>query len=326
MHTSSGPIAVESNLASARLFSEEPAIQVGASRSSEANNMWDYDEAGRVMTLKAVAAHACIYCQCALLRLPAESYEFSEKRLFVQLSFCTSCGWWTVYRVHQGEHPRRSDFESYSGTIGCLKELDVTDVSTPLSDVRNYFLARKDKMYDAHPKIIEDVVCSVFKDFGWNARVTAYSGDDGIDIILDGPNRNTIGIQVKRYKKKRRIEAEQIRSLAGAMLLGGHTKGVFITTSKFQKGAVKTAKRLAEIGWPIELIDAERFLEALGIAQIRTFRVDSETIISRIVKNCIHIGSGIAKEFTPGEDLSERPIIATVWLPEEFAEFFGKDS
>lgn len=86
-------------------------------------------------------------------------------------------------------------------------------------------------IFEAHPKLFEDVVCSVFRDFGWNARVTACSGDDGIDVVLDGESDSTVGVQVKRYKKEKKIEAEQIRSLAGALLVNGHTKGIFVTTS-----------------------------------------------------------------------------------------------
>ncbi len=143
--------------------------------------------------------------------------------------------------MHQGDHPNTPEFECYSGAIGCLKELDLTDVSVPLDDVRQYLLAKKDSVYEAHPKLFEDVVCSVFKDFGWDARVTAYSGDDGIDVVLDGHADNTVGVQVKRYKKQNKIEAEQIRSLAGALVVNGHTRGVFVTTSSFRKGAWQTA-------------------------------------------------------------------------------------
>ena len=274
--------------------------------------------------MRAVASRVCIYCQNPLVRLPAERFEVGDKRLFVQLSFCALCGWWTVYRVHQGEHPEIPQIEGYSGTIGCIKELDVTDISAPLKEVRQYFLARRDSIYDAHPKLLEDVVCSIFKDLGWTARVTAYSRDGGIDVILDEPSGSTVGIQVKRYGQNKRIEAEQIRSLAGALMLGGHTKGIFVTTSRFRKGAVATAEGFCELGCPIELMDAERFLEALGIAQVQSFRLDPERASFCILNNCIHLGSGPSKEFTPGEDLSERPIMATVWLPDELIDFYGE--
>lgn len=283
--------------------------------------MWEYGEAGRLLTVECIDASKCIYCQHPLLRLPSGVLEANGKRLLFQLSLCTVCGWWTVYRVHQGEYPRTAGIiESYSGTIGCLKELDLTDISIPLDEVRQYFLAKKDSIYNADPKLLEDVVCSVFKDLGWNARVTSYSGDDGIDVILDGSTGETIGVQVKRYRKERRIEAEQIRSLAGALLLNGHTKGVFITTSSFRRGAVEAATKFSKIGYPIELIDAPRFLEAVGIAQIRSLDIDDRRVASYILSTGVHIGSGLHKEFSLGENLLEREIAAQVWTSDELLD------
>lgn len=283
--------------------------------------MWEYAEAGRLMTINSVYADNCIFCETFLFRFPAESFEVNQKRLFVQLSICPQCGWWTVYRIHQGEYARTAGFaESHSGNIGCLKEFDLTDISTPLNEVRQYLSAKKDSVYDAHPRLFEEVVSSVFKDFGWNTQVTAYSGDNGVDVILGGKSDSTVGVQVKRNKKERKIEAEQIRSLAGALILGGHTKGIFVTTSTFRKGAIDTARKFSAIGYPIELIDAERFFDALGIAQIKSFMPDQKLIVSYITKLGVHIGTGEEKAFVQGEDLRERPLIASTWTREDLLE------
>jgi restriction system protein len=286
--------------------------------------MWEYNEAGRLMTIKSVYSDDCIYCQASMFRIPAEKFEVGSKTLFVQLSICQLCGWWSVYRIHQSEYPRTAGIiESHSGTIGCLKELDLSDVSTPLDQVRQYLLAKSESIFDTHPKLFEDVVCSIFKDCGYRARVTAYSGDDGIDVILDSPSGETIGVQVKRYKKERRIEAEQIRSLAGALLVGGHTKGIFVTTSTFRRGARKMANKLSSIGYPMKLIDAERFLNALGIAQINSFEFDRERMISYCLAPGVHLGSGLNKDLTPGEDLRKREIVGSALLGQEFIDLYG---
>jgi restriction system protein len=288
--------------------------------------MWEYGEAGRLLTINSVGSDDCIYCQTPLLRLPAQSYEKGIKRLFLQLSICPHCGWWTVYRVHQNEHEQTSGFaESYSGSIGCLKELDLSNISVPLNEVRQYLLAKKDSAYNAHPRLLEEVVCSMFKDLGWSARVTAYSGDEGIDVILDGPDGKTVGVQVKRYKKERRIEAEQIRSLAGALLQGEHTRGIFITTSKYRKGAKEAAEKLTSIGHRIELIEAERFLEALGVAQHNSFKLTEEQAVSYIKSIGVHIGTGEHKDFVPGEDLRERQVIASLVLGTDLLDLRDDD-
>ena len=70
---------------------------------------------------------------------------------------------------------------------------------------------------------------------------------------------------MKRYRDA--IEAEQIRSLLGALVVGGFTRGVFVTTSKYRSGADAVASAATCRGYPIELLDAEQFYEALGVAQ-----------------------------------------------------------
>lgn len=282
--------------------------------------MWEYAEAGRLLTLRSIGATVCLYCRHSMCCFPAQKFELEERRLLVQFSICAFCGWWSVYRVIQGENPRTPGVEGYSGAIGCLKELDLADVSIPLEEVRQYLLAKKDSLFKANPKIFEDIVCSVFRDLGWHARVTAYRGDNGVDVILDGHEGSTIGVQVKRYGKKRMIEAEQIRSLAGALLVNGHTRGVFVTTSNFRRGARKTAAGLAAIGYPIELVDAERFLAALGVAQVKSFSIDNKRFAAWVTGPGVHVGSGLEKAFVQGENLFDREIAAQFIFSDEIIE------
>lgn len=78
-----------------------------------------------------------------------------------------------------------------------------------------------------------------------------------------------IGVQVKRYRN--RIKVEQIRALAGALVLRGLTKGVFVTTSDFQRGVDTTTRRYAARGIGIELLNSERFYDALRLGQLTSF-------------------------------------------------------
>ncbi len=148
---------------------------------------------------------------------------------------------------------------------GCLKRLDLTDLSTPIKDVQTYLTAKYSDRFSMAWQLFEDTVGSVFAGLGYKARVTARSDDGGIDVILDGPDDRTIGVQVKRYRNS--IKAAQIRELAGALVLNGLTEGVFVTTSSFQQGAEEAAKLAAARGIPVRLLDAKRFYEALKIAQ-----------------------------------------------------------
>jgi restriction system protein len=151
-----------------------------------------------------------------------------------------------------------------------LRDLDPCDISVPLEEIRTYLLARYNSRFGLDPRRFEEIVASVMSDFGYRVRVTSYGSDNGIDIVaLDGPDDAMIGVQVKRYANK--IEAEQIRSFAGALMLGGLTKGIFVTTSDYRRGAVKTAERLSRRGTPVELWNADQFYDRLRLTQSAPF-------------------------------------------------------
>jgi restriction system protein len=154
------------------------------------------------------------------------------------------------------------------GAAASLRELDISDISSPIEDIRSYLAAKYERRFTVHPRLFEETVASVFGNLGYKAEVTAYSSDGGIDVILKRAGE-TIGIQVKRYKD--RIKVEQIRSLAGALLLNGLTCGIFLTTSAFRRGANVTTAKYAARGYKLHLLDAPRFYDALKIAQRKMY-------------------------------------------------------
>ena len=157
---------------------------------------------------------------------PAQKFEKGIRKLFVQLTVCPYCGWWNVYRVLQGEHPRTPAIECYDGAIGSLRELDLTDISVPRAELRSYLVRRADALCKVHPRRFEEVVCSVFRDLGPRSPGLPHSRDGGVDLVLEGSAGTTVGVQVKCYAEERRFEAEQIRSLAGALLVNGHRETI----------------------------------------------------------------------------------------------------
>lgn len=278
-----------------------------------------------MFTLRSVHSKQCIWCYKELHRLDPIFIESdrSRRKLIAQLSVCPHCGWWTAYRVHQGDHPRTSHlYECYDGIVGSLKEFDPADISVPIEDVRRHLQINRERVYDLHPRVFEEVVGSVFRDHGWRVKVTAYTGDDGVDVVLtDGAK--TVGVQVKKNKKERKVEAEQIRALAGALVLNGMTEGVFVTTSSYRKGAVLTAASYCQRGYHVHLLDCKRFFEALEIAQLRSFSLDEETFRKRIFSEGAYVGSGVRKRFKKKEDIYSRKIISSSFLEEEFIDLYG---
>lgn len=181
------------------------------------------------------------------------------------LYICSRCGWWAAEDRAVLPAVRHQIWVVTLASTAVLKELDLTDIHTPIKDVRSYLMRRFEARQSLHPRLYEQTVASVFRDHGFLADVTAYSNDGGVDIVMIGNQGQRIGVQVKRHSRS--IEVEQIRSFLGALILGGYTKGIFVSTTKFQRGAVAAASDSSRNHVPIELIDADRFFDMLRIAQ-----------------------------------------------------------
>jgi restriction system protein len=228
----------------------------------------------------------CPFCDMALefLRTGDEGSRLARKTgpMFHQMELdyqvtnywaCSLCGWWKGNRIHYvAEDGFTLEMESAASAV--LKSLDLSDISLPIDAVRTYLVANYESRKEMHPRMFEMVVGSVFRDHGYITETTAYSNDGGIDVILRGQDAQQVGVQVKRYGKS--IQVEQIRSFAGALLLSDYTKGIFVTTSKFQRGAQKVADNAALRGIQIELIDAPRFLSVLKVAQRNMYKAKHE--------------------------------------------------
>jgi len=231
-------------------------MAVVASNSS----IWDYADTPVEMSLSLLAKVDCVFCN-APMPLACDTSRESD-HVYVRL--CNLCGWWHASRL---ENYRSGILEKSLvkyASYGVLKNLNLADISTPLNEVRDYLQARYSDRHLIHPRLFEETVASVFRGIGYVSETTVYTGDGGIDVVL-GNGVERVGVQVKRYRNA--IEAEQIRSFLGAMVNRGYTKGIYVTTSRFRSGAQDEADTAAERGFPIELIDADKFYRALGIAQ-----------------------------------------------------------
>ena len=178
---------------------------------------------------------------------------------------CNACGWWASREnllLFSSTGPATTLVTT--ATYGHLRNLDVGDQNAPIEEVRRYLNARYDARFEMHPRLFEETVASVFGDLGHKVRLTAYQKDGGIDVFLGQTEGQLIGVQVKRTRGP--VEVSQIRELAGALVENGVTRGMFVTTSRFTAGAERAAGTVARRGYPIELIDAARFYDALGLS------------------------------------------------------------
>ncbi|WP_222861324.1 restriction endonuclease [Seonamhaeicola marinus] len=191
--------------------------------------------------------------------------DLNSKEFETWLEYCNTCGWWRVIRQFLVSAEIHQLWTMFFGCSGTLKNLDITDINIPIEEATKYLIARYDDRFSINPKLFEDVVGNVFKDIGYNVHVTGYSNDGGIDVVLGNSSQNFVGVQVKRYKNK--IKVEQIRAFAGALLLNGYNNGIFVTTSDYQPGAIKAAEQFKLKTLPIKLMNSDKFYDALKISQ-----------------------------------------------------------
>ncbi|RDC65691.1 restriction endonuclease [Adhaeribacter pallidiroseus] len=203
------------------------------------------------------------------------------------LLLCKICGWWRIQK-HLSMWAPAQLWDSYFGVSGVLKNMDCTKQDIPIKEIRNYLAARYDYRFHIHPKVFEEVVSSVFRSLGYNNYITAYSNDGGIDVVLERPGKELIGIQVKRYKKA--IKVEQIRSFLGALMINNMAKGLFVCTSDFQSGCHRISKSFA-----IKLINGQSFYQALKEAQLKdngnAFQIDKNSIPKLYYFDSLHRNS-----------------------------------
>ncbi|GAY17487.1 restriction endonuclease [Mycobacterium sp. shizuoka-1] len=115
------------------------------------------------------------------------------------------------------------------------------------------------------PTGFEELVIRLLDRMGYgrkgSAHRTAPTADGGIDGIIsqDPLGLDRIYVQAKRYTDAP-VDRPAIHGFAGALLSQQGDRGVFITTSRFTRGAIDEAER---INARIELIDGARLAELL---------------------------------------------------------------
>lgn len=118
-----------------------------------------------------------------------------------------------------------------------------------------------EKLKSIDPFYFEKVILILLKKMGYGDFVeTAKTGDGGIDGIIneDKLGLDKIYIQAKRYGENK-VREKDIRNFIGAMS-GDTQKGVFVTTSSFDSGAIKKAN---DAHHTIILIDGSKLVDLM---------------------------------------------------------------
>jgi restriction system protein len=186
-----------------------------------------------------------------------------------------------------GELIKDSDFQAHRTLIKEEKESETHPVDENASpeefidsgiaaiegQVKNELL---EKLKEIDPYFFETVVLKLLKKMGYGEfQGTSKSGDGGIDGIInqDQLGLDKIYIQAKRYNENK-VHETDIRNFIGAMS-GDTSKGIFVTTSTFDDGAVRKAK---DAHHKIILIDGSKLVDlmykhSVGVQVRRVYEV-----------------------------------------------------
>lgn len=138
------------------------------------------------------------------------------------------------------------------------------------------------KIKNNPPEFFEKLVVDLLINMGYGGsrkdagEAVGKSGDEGIDGIIkeDKLGLDVIYIQAKRFDNAV-VSSADIQRFAGALQGKGAKKGVFITTSKFSKPAIKYAEKITN---KIALIDGENLAQLmidfdLGVSKIKSYEI-----------------------------------------------------
>ena len=147
------------------------------------------------------------------------------------------------------------------------------DELTPSETIEISFQKIKNKIYNEildtiiskTPREFEKLVVELLQKMGYggeiqnSSEVTQYTNDNGIDGIIkeDVLGFGRIYIQAKRYQRDNKIGREDLNKFVGALAVAQSNKGVFITTSSFNKNAIEYANKLNN-NTTLVLIDGEQ--------------------------------------------------------------------
>jgi restriction system protein len=247
--------------------------------------------------LSSLSTAVCPFCAFELRNASIDRDVLTSRGAAIgssvrSVSVCDVCGWWRAIgtEVLRPNHLAKSPFSTTRAAAACLRSLDLADSAAPINDIRSYLVAKWDDRIQIDRRKWELVVGDVFASIGFKTRVTGYSKDGGIDVILDGPNGKTIGVQVRHSKN--RIQVEPVRALSGALMEHGHYAGIFVTTSDFTAGARDHANVMASRGMPVSLVNADRFYQALRLAQLESASEVDNLVLGVPFAEMMHVNTG----------------------------------
>jgi len=161
------------------------------------------------------------------------------------------------------------------------KELIDSSYRSILNDLVDQLL---ETVLGASPSFFEQLVVDLLLAMGYGSalqdagQAIGQTNDGGIDgyIQEDQLGLDTIYIQAKRWAIGNTVGRPSIQGFVGSLMGEGATKGVFITTSSFSKGAIEYANNMQNVR--VILIDGQQLAKLMiehnvGVSVEKTYTI-----------------------------------------------------
>jgi restriction system protein len=178
-----------------------------------------------------------------LLKNPSNFHEYISKQIELR------------------ETPSKKKDKNESEIEDVFQNSNTINDLTPEENLFNSYLGIKKSIYrdiidtilSKTPREFERLVVELMQRLGYGGQVknsgivTQYSNDKGIDGVIkeDILGFGRIYIQAKRYSRENLVGRVDLQNFVGALAVENSDKGVFITTSDFNKGAYEYVNSLS---------------------------------------------------------------------------------
>lgn len=194
---------------------------------------------------------------------------------------CAKCGNKISIKVYGSEYPVGAfNFENceidggtfieqpHMSMVYFRDEFEIEEMGIYATGIQQLILEiadNKDKLNDVTSREFEEIVEQIFRDNGFETKLTQTTRDGGKDIIAKkyvmGDKPVVFYVECKKYDMDRPVGVSVIRSLYGVQAMDGVNKAIAVTSSYFTKGARMIAAKNEAL---ISLIDGDelhRFIQ-----------------------------------------------------------------
>jgi restriction endonuclease Mrr len=211
----------------------------------------------------------CPFCGCkyevALGEVP-ELPSFTHWRQYEDvMSECVQCGFWHYTHVEHTPHTGEQTIHK----AALLQKFDINSSELGLAELAAHLRRRFTDIYRLHPRRFEELVEDVFRNLGYQTRLTQQSRDGGFDIVLLESNSTgeKILVECKRYAANKTVSVSVVRQLVGVQLIEGVRRAKLVTSSRFTQPAKEISNIIesGNSGFSLELIDGDQLLRNLEV-------------------------------------------------------------